>query len=202
MLRQWPQCEATATRASQLARQGGFKMWEANAEILHGLSLAHRGRAEEGLDELVQGLYLWEATGAGLVAHGRSALAEVFGLAGRRLDGLRAVDEALYPGDEDWWLPELYRLKAELLLLAPGAEEEAEALLRQAADLARSQGARSLELRAVTGLARLMAGRSDGVQARELLARSYAWFDADLDLPDLRDARDFLEQLEGAETYV
>jgi predicted ATPase len=202
MLRRWPQCEAEAARAMQLARRSGFKMWQANAAILHGLAVAHRGQTEEGLDELVQGLYLWEATGAGLVVYGRSALAEVFGLAGRQRDGLRAVDEALYPGQEDWWRPELYRLKAELLLLAPGAEQEAEALLRQAADLARSQGARSLELRAVTGLARLLGRRDDGSQGQEMLARTYAWFDSDLDLPDLRDARALLEKFEGAEAYV
>lgn len=202
MLRQWPECEAEAAQALRLARQGGFKMWEANAAILHGLALAHRGRVEEGLAELVQGLYLWEATGAGLVAHGRSALAEVYGLVGRQGEALRAVDEALYPGNEDWWLPEQYRLKAELLLLAPGAEEEAEALLRQAADLARSQGARSLELRAVTGLARLLGRRGDGAQGRELLAESYGRFAEGLELPDLRDAQQLLKQLEGAETYV
>ena len=197
LLRQWPQCEAQAAKALHLARQGGFKMWQANAAILHGLALAQQGRTAEGLAEVTQGLYLWEATGAGLVAFGRASLAQVYHGAGQQQEGLRAIDEAIYPGDEIWWLPEQYRLKAELLLLAPGAEEEAETLMRQAAELAGSQGAKSLELRAVTGLARLLHQQGDSAQARELLAQSYGWFTEGLDLPDLRDARQLLDNLDG-----
>ena len=202
MLRQWPECEALAVKALRLARQGGFKMWEANAAILHGLALAHQDRTDEGMAELTRALYLWEATGAGLVAYGRAALAQVYGAAGRQRDALRAIDEAIYPGDEVWWLPEQYRLKAELLLLAPGAEDEAEMLLRQAADLARDQEAKALELRAVTSLARLLVQRGDGAEGRELLARSYGWFSEGLDLPDLRDARQLLDTLDGGDTHV
>src|SRR5258708_39851438 len=50
---------------------------------------------------------------------------------------------------------ELYRLKARALVMCGASDAEAESLLDQALRTARSQQARSLELRAATDLARL-----------------------------------------------
>ena len=138
---------------------------------------------------------MWEATGAGLVSYGRACLAEAYLLDGKLEDGLRAADEALYPSEEAWWLPEQYRLRAELLLLAPDSEAEAETLLKQAAELAQSQDAKSLELRALTSLARLLRQQGRAAEGRVLLAQSYAWFTEGLNMPDLREARALLEGL-------
>ena len=191
----WPECQTHAEKALKLAQRGGFKMREANAIVLHGIALAHQGRTGEGIDELTQGLFMWEASGAGLVAYGHASLAEAHWLAGHRDQGLRVVDEALYRGEEAWWLPEQYRLRAELLLLAPGAEAEAEALLRKAADLAASQGARALELRAVTSLARLLMQRGQPTEGLARLNECYTGFTEGLDLPDLKEARELLEKM-------
>jgi predicted ATPase len=194
-LRWWPESQAYAEEALALARKGSFKMREANAAVLHGIALAHQGHTRQGLAELTQGLYLWAASGAGLVAYGRACLAEAYWLDGQHDEGLRAADEALYPNEEAWWLPEQYRLRAELLLLAPGGEAEAEALFRQAADLAHSQGARSLELRALTGLARLLRQQGRAPEAHDLLAECYASFTERPDAPDLQEARELLAEL-------
>jgi predicted ATPase len=194
MIRHWSLCQAEAERALLLARQGDFHIWQADAAILHGLSLAHQHRTEEGIAELSRNLFLWEASGAGLVAYGRTCLADAYCAAGRQQEGLRAVDEALYPGKEIWWRPEQLRIRAELLLLTPGNETRAEALLRQAAALARDQEARSLELRALTGLARLLQRRGQEAKAGQRLAECYARFDEGFDHPDLQDARQYLPQ--------
>jgi predicted ATPase len=92
-------------------------------------------------------------------------------------------------------MPEQTRTRAELLLLAPGNEEQAESLLQQSLDLAKSEGARSLELRAAMSLARLLRQQGRVAEGKELLARCYAWFTEGLDTADLRDAKALLDQL-------
>jgi hypothetical protein len=179
-------------------------MREANAIVLQGIALAHQGYTQEGIDRLGEGLFLWEASGAGLVVYGRACLAEAYLLAGQQEAGLRAADESLYPSEETWWLPEQYRLRAELLLQTPGAEAEAEALLREAADLAKSQKARSLELRALTSLTRLQSQQGRKADGLDRLARCYAAFTEGFDLPDLRDAEALLADLrrQPSETVI
>ena len=194
-VRWWPACQDHAQRALGLARHGGFEMRIANAMVLHGIATAHQGDTGQGLDELTEGLFLWEASGAGLVAFGRACLAEAHWLARNQKKGLRASNESLYPSEEVWWLPEQYRLHAELLLQAPGAESEAEVLLRRAADLARDQKARSLELRALTSLVRLQSQQKQKPGELDRLAACYQQFTEGFDLPDLRDARSLLEEL-------
>jgi tetratricopeptide (TPR) repeat protein len=193
--RWWVPCQTHAERALELARRGGFKMREANAIILHGIALAHQGHSQMGISEIRQGLFGWEASGAGLVAYGRASLAEAHLLAGRHQEGLRAVEESLYPSQETWWLPEQRRLRAELLLGKAGAEAEAETLLQQAADLAASQKARSLELRALTNLVQLQRQKGRQAAWTDRLAQCYAGFTEGFDLPDLCDAQALLEEL-------
>jgi predicted ATPase len=72
---------------------------------------------------------------------------------------------------------------------------EAEDTFREALDLARRQGARSLELRAATSLARLWAGQDRRGEARDLLAGIYGWFTEGFDTRDLRAARELLAEL-------
>ena len=60
-------------------------------------------------------------------------------------------------------------------------------------DVARSQGARSLELRAALSLVRLEGTRRRGSQARRLLRDVYASFTEGFDTPDLTAAARFLD---------
>ena len=73
-------------------------------------------------------------------------------------DGLQALAEAhtLVEQGERWWEAAVCRLRGVLLLRQPGApQEEAEAWLQRALDVARRQEAKSLELRAAMSPARL-----------------------------------------------
>ena len=65
----------------------------------------------------------------------------------------------------------------------------------QALDIAKTQRARSLELRAATSLARLWRDQGKRTEARDLLAPVYNWFTEGLDTPVLIEARALLEQL-------
>jgi tetratricopeptide (TPR) repeat protein len=199
LVRQWPQCQALAERASELADQGHFRFLQAGCAMTRGSVLAQQGRVEEGIATLRQGLDAWEATGAQLaLPYSHARLAEAFLLGGRREEGLQALDEPFSCVEEVWWLPEQHRLRAELLLLAPGHEAEAEAALRQALAVARRQKSRSLELRAATSLARLLQKRGRTAEGRDPLVECYAWFTEGFDTTDLQEARELLDTLRGA----
>ncbi len=92
---------------------------------------------------------------------------------------------------------ELYRLKGALFLrqAVPDAFE-AESCFHQALDVARSQQAKSLELRAATSLARLWQSQGKRQEAYELLAPVYGWFTEGFDTADLQEAKGLLQELE------
>jgi class 3 adenylate cyclase/tetratricopeptide (TPR) repeat protein len=123
-------------------------------------------------------------------------LAELYGEAGYPDEGRRMLSQIADVHRQASLGPEVYRLEAELVLRgASGATGEAERLLISAVELARSRGARSLELRAATSLARLWQrqGRSD--EARRTLAPIHDWFREGLDTRDLQEARRLLAEL-------
>jgi DNA-binding winged helix-turn-helix (wHTH) protein/tetratricopeptide (TPR) repeat protein len=93
-----------------------------------------------------------------------------------------------------FFAPEMERLRGELLL-ARGRPDEAEQRFRRAIDLARTRAERSLELRAATSLARLLARGGRRRHARRLLRGSYGWFTEGFDTADLRAARAILDDL-------
>jgi predicted ATPase len=86
-------------------------------------------------------------------------LPEAYGKARRAEDGLTALDRAfgmVHQTGERHNESDLHRLNGELLLALPMAHQaEAEACFREAIAIARSQGAKSWELRAVLSLSRL-----------------------------------------------
>jgi predicted ATPase len=83
-----------------------------------------------------------------------------------------------------------------LLLQLPNSDvSQAEACFQQALAVARSQQARSLELRAAISLSRLWQQQGQRAAARELLAPLYGWFSEGFDTPDLQAAKALLAAL-------
>jgi adenylate cyclase len=147
-----------------------------------------------------QSLDAWRATGAELpVPYYLDLIAEACGKTGQPDKGLALLDDGLAAAKrsgESWWKAEIYRLKGELRLAeSPEAEREAELYFLTAIDVARHQGAKSLELRAAMSRSRLWQreGRSD--EARQSLSEVYGWFSDGLATADLRDAKSLLEAL-------
>ncbi len=97
--------------------------------------------------------------------------------------------------NQHYWDADLYRVKADVLQLGGGGEKEAEKLLRKALEIAVSQEAKSLHLRAATSLARLLANRGQKDDARTLLAPVYDWFTEGFDTQDLKAAKELLAEL-------
>jgi len=125
-----------------------------------------------------------------------------------------------------FWEAELYRLKGELTLAQSSvqrlassvkkgpktksdipqsafripqltAEAEAEACFQQAIEVARQQGAKLLELRAVMSLSRLWQQQGKTAAARQMLAEIYGWFTEGFDTKDLQEAKALLEEFGG-----
>jgi tetratricopeptide (TPR) repeat protein len=90
--------------------------------------------------------------------------------------------------------PEILRLEGELHLQdSPRAER----CFRDAIEVARRRAEKSLELRATTSLARLLAARGKRDEASRMLSAVYTWFTEGLATRDLREARMLLDQLKA-----
>jgi adenylate cyclase len=162
------------------------------------LAFADLGRIDEGVAQLRDSLAVQERMYAGLLrptflAH----LAEALLAADKPDEGLAAVQEgfeASERGLERYYLAELHRLRGELLR-RKGDLEDAERSFGAALEFSRKQGAKSLELRAATGLARVMLSTSRVPAARTLLSGIYGWFKEGHETRDLVQARTLLERL-------
>ncbi|HMN28006.1 MAG TPA: hypothetical protein PKE45_07610 [Caldilineaceae bacterium] len=131
-------------------------------------------------------------------------LARAYQTVGQPETGLTVLAQALAQvekTEERFWEAELYRLKGELLLqhrkVGEGGkdENEAEQCLWQAIEVARRQGAKSLELRATVSLGRLWQRQGKKDEAWQMLAELYSWFTEGFDTVDLQKAKLLLEEL-------
>src|SRR5262249_9306706 len=85
-----------AAAAINLATEQRFAQWMAIGAILHGWALAQQGQAQEGIEQLRQGLRAYRATAAELQRpHFLALLAEAHGIRGQPETGLTMLTEAL-----------------------------------------------------------------------------------------------------------
>jgi predicted ATPase/class 3 adenylate cyclase len=184
----------------RVAQEQGFPLWISFGALLSGWVRAYQGQAQEGIEQITQGLIAYRATGAVVFQpYWLVLLAEAHGMRGQPEAGLTVLTEALALVDttgERWYEPELYRLKGTLLLQQNAANQaEAETCFQQAISIAQNQQAKSLELRAATSLARLWQSQGKRQEANDLLASVYNWFTEGFDTADLQDAKALLDEL-------
>lgn len=189
-----------ADETVELAAEHGFALVQAQTPVMRGWAIAADGRSEEGVAEMRRGLAECEATGADLFrTYFLGLLAEQYDALNEPEQGLQALADALTLVEqtgERFYLAELRRLKGDLLLArSADAAVDAERCYRDALDVARGQGAKSLELRAATSLARLRLQQGESAAARDALAGVYDWFTEGFDTPDLKDAKSLLDEL-------
>jgi class 3 adenylate cyclase/tetratricopeptide (TPR) repeat protein len=190
-----PLCESLI----ELAREHGFPSWLASGEMSLAILEVAEGSGVDAVERAGRAVERLKSTGAGLVYnHAAMLLADAHKRLGRRADGLAVVEpaiEAIAEAEQRMTEPELYRLRGELLLLAPADEAAAEKSLARALELARAQGARAWELRAATSIARILVRRGDRAGARAALEPVYAWFTEGFATADLIDAKALLDEL-------
>jgi len=153
---------AEAARGLTRAREQGLGLFEAWAATMLGWSLAATGRTDEGTAQMRRAMATARASGSSqLQTFFLTMLAEALVRAGEADAGSRVVAEALALAErtgERFYEAELHRLEGELRWLARAAGAATAgrtptACFRTALEIARRQGARSLERRAATSLA-------------------------------------------------
>ncbi|UCC41265.1 MAG: protein kinase [Candidatus Aminicenantes bacterium] len=182
-----------------LSNEKGFIYWQGHGIFYRGERQTLEGQVKEGITQMRQGLMTMRSTGTDtcltrLLARMTDACREM----GEIKEGISAVDEAIEircKYEENYMEAELYRLKGELLLMKGESQSKVEGLFRQAIEVSRQQQAKSLELRAVRSLSRLLQTQDKKAEARKMLIEIYNWFNEGFDKPDLKDAKALLEEL-------
>ena len=191
---------ATAEKALSLAKEHGFAFWYGWCRVMRGWAMSQQGEHAQGIAEIEEGLVEWRAQGSELGSHYYYALLAEASLAAGQLDrAATALDQAeqfASATGEGFYLPEIPRLRGKLLLtLKPSAVAEAEVLFNRSLELARSQDAKSLELRAARSLARLLHSVGRTSEAKAVLTPIVNSFGGSVETYDLRDACRLLDTL-------
>jgi predicted ATPase len=191
-MRQYERADALAERALKLAGQKQYPLLLELPHCVLGHARAQLGHWSEGISLIRQGMAFKRG-----VHHPEYTawLAEALDGHGDVVGALRTIEQALQTTVKFPYRPEMFRIRGELRL-KHGSAELAEADFREAVTLARSIGAKSLELRATLSLGRLLASQSRRDQAQTMLAEIYGWFTEGFDTPDLKEAELLLGELQ------
>jgi class 3 adenylate cyclase/tetratricopeptide (TPR) repeat protein len=189
-----------AERSLDVSKEHRINLYALYSRFGRGCALAKMGQKEVAVFEIREGLEEARRSNLGYM-HGFMLgwLAAVQVEVGDPHAGLSTIEEALKRVNDvegRAWEAELRRLRGDILLLArPGSVDEAERSYNDAIAVARTQRARSLELRATISLARLLRDRGGNDEARLRLASIFGWFTEGLETADLEEARALLDEL-------
>lgn len=196
--------EATIT----VSTEHGLPYWLAWGTLLQGWAMSAQGSIQEGIEQMRRGLDAQRAAGGeDQRPYFLALLADSYWRAGDGKTASGLLDEAMSiveQSGEHCYEAELYRLKGSMLPAgsqhehgAPSRDDEAADCFHKSIARARRQGARSLELRAMTDLARLWQRQGKEAHARQALSALYGRFTEGFDTADLRDAKALLDALDA-----
>ena len=185
---------------ARLAHEHDLPLWRAFGAFLEGWATAATGSPGGGLEDMRRGVELLRQqnlpTFDGLL---KIALAEAEARAGDPGRAVAILDEALATTDRTGhraFEAELHRVRGEILLKRdpadPAAAEEA---FLTAIAVARRQGTRSFELRAVLSLAKLYQSTGRPADAHAVLAPALEGFLPTPEMPEIADAQTLLTAL-------
>jgi class 3 adenylate cyclase/tetratricopeptide (TPR) repeat protein len=188
--------------AIELSAKYSFEVPLAWAMSFQGWALAEQGE-KKGIERLVEGLSAAQRSKASLNhTYTLSLLAEKHLRKQQITDGLLVIQQAQELAavqGELCWQAELLRLKGELLLAqSDHLIGEAEQCFIEALEIAQTQHATMLELRAATSMARLLRKVNKPDMAKHTLSSVRSKFGEHRANPDVRDAQAILDQLAAA----
>ncbi len=172
------------------------------AFIMKGWALSENGQIDEGIALTQQGMDGWRGAGAEIARPWWLALqSHQFQRRGDHTKALAVLDEALSTVEqsgENLWLPELKRLRGQLMLDIDASQTKvAEEQFRSAMLMAKQQVSKFWELRAATSLGILMNERAEGQQALDMLRPLYSGIIEGGETMDMRSARQLISTLGG-----
>jgi len=188
-----------AENACALTAEYKAPYYHAWANILLRFAQAEQQPDTETLSRLRSAIHTFTETGARIrLPLYFSLLAQVCLKGGRLEEGQDALEQALaesLQNNEHWWDAEIHRLRGELLWAQGAAPTDIEVAFQRAREIAQSQQAKSLELRAATSLTRFWQAQQRSAEARRCLTDIYAWFTEGFDTPDLQAANALIARL-------
>jgi class 3 adenylate cyclase/predicted ATPase len=196
----YPKASALLDEAIALADEKEAVFWKALATVSRGCVFALIGDASKAIQVTTTGLIAYRSTGATVfLPNFFSCLAWGYAELGQFDDAWRCVNEAttaIQTTKEAWHEAEVHRTAGEIALKQPQPDAtKAEAYFERALAVARTQQAKSLEMRAAMSMARLWRDRGKRDEARDLLAPVYGWFTEGFDTLDLKDGKVLLDEL-------
>jgi hypothetical protein len=184
-----------AERALRVAETNELPIWRALATCLLGAATSARGRPEEGLRQIADGLNQYEGMRTPPVFWPmiRFMQAAAHVAAGTPKPGFELIDEALNLGGTDGVLaPQFHIVRGDLSLLGPSADAAAAtASYERAFAVAETVGARMPQLRAAVRLVGV-APEEERVGRVDALRAVHATFAEGLSSPDLVEAGELL----------
>jgi len=176
-----------------------IRLWSLWARAFNALIVARRTDVETGLPLLRDELN--RAGDARFLPRFLPLLGELaacFGEANQVHQGFDTIEDALArcnDRQERWYLPELLRIKGELMLRETPQSEAAETCFHDAMDLATRQGANFWQLRCAISVAQLWVGQDRRAEALPILEKASSALTEGSDIADTRIARDLIAQL-------
>jgi class 3 adenylate cyclase/predicted ATPase len=192
--------KAQAVEAVALGDERGALFWKGVGMMFEACVSALVGGTANGGQMIASSIAFYRSTGASvLLPFIQSCLARAHAASGQYDDAWQWIDRSLNAVEasgERWCEAEVHRTAGEIALNSSDPDTaKAQAHFERALKIARAQQARSWELRAATGLARLWRDQGRRTEARDLLAPIYNWFTEGFDTLDLREAKALLDNL-------
>ena len=187
--------------AERIARDHAIPiLYEVMVPQVEGLARLRGKQFSQAIILLNKGIENWrKLDGRTRLPYLQAGLAEALAQQGEFAQALETVDRALAqieePGcGERCHLAEVLRVRG-WILMEQGEWVKAEASLRQSIEWARTQQAKSWELRSATTLATLLSRRGERDAARNVLTPVYSWFTEGFETLDLKAARSLLHSV-------
>jgi class 3 adenylate cyclase/predicted ATPase len=183
-----------------LAEEKGTLFWKAFGLMNQGCACTLTGQASDAVRLITSGLTARQSTGTTMgmpffLSHLARAQAEL----GKFEDAWCSIGEAMTATEttkERWCEAEVHRTAGEIALLGPDPDSaKVEAYFKRALAVARTQQAKSWELRAAMSMARLWRDQGKWDDARDLLAPIYGWFTEGFATLDLKETKALLDEL-------
>jgi predicted ATPase len=183
-----------------LADEKGAFFWKYGVMLRRGEISSLMRQAPNAVQTINAGIPAFRSTGASIfvpwwLAHLAMSNAQL----GQFAEAWRCLDEAMSTVErtrEKWCEADLNRIAGDIALKSTKPDtDKARAYYERALELARKQQAKSWELRAATGMARLWRDQGKCIEARDLLAPVYSWFTEGFDTRDLTEAKALLDTL-------